>query len=379
MGWEVGTLEDRRLEFVHLCESGGLGMRALCKRFGVSAPTGYKWLARHRAGDSLCDRPRCPKSSPGQTSPLMEGLVVSARSEQPTWGGRKLRRVLLDDGVKGPPSASTVTRILRRKGLLDGPGAGEPQGWQRFERESPNELWQMDFKGHFPTLGGRCHPLDLLDDHSRYCLCLQACTDERGATVRGHLDDTFRRYGLPAALLCDNGGPWGGSGVFTELAVYLMRLGVRLLHGAPYHPQTQGKLERFHRTLDADVLQGKVWAHVHDCQRAFGAFRSVYNLKRPHDSLGLATPASRYRPSLVPFPDKLAPVEYNAAQRVRSVQKGGFINLDGKEHRVGEGLKGQRVGVSPTDVDGVLQVRFVNTLVRTLDLRNNESKDVGNV
>jgi transposase InsO family protein len=302
----------------------------------------------------------------------MENLVLSARETHPTWGGRKLRRVLLDEGVN-PPSASTITQILRRHGKLSVSESAGPGGWQRFERELPNELWQMDFKGHFPMLDGRCHPLDVLDDHSRYCLCLKACPNQQGATVKEHLDELFRLYGLPVSLLCDNGGPWGGGGIYPELAVYLMRLGIRLLHGRPSHPQTQGKLERFHKTLDCDVIQGRLWRHLDDCQKAFDGFRSIYNLKRPHDALGLDTPASRYRPSPLTFPERLPPVEYSTHHRVRHVQQGGVIHLDGKEYRVGKGLKGQRVGISPTEEDGIFKVIFVNTVVRTLDLRHNLS------
>ncbi len=130
------------------------------------------------------------------------------------------------------------------------------------DRSNPNALWQMDFKGHFAMLKGRCHPLTILDDHSRFCLGLQACANETIETTQIHLTHIFRRYGLPLALLCDNGGPWG-SGYphieLTKLTVWLIRLGIQVLHGRPAHPQTQGKDERFHRTLKAEVLQGTVF------------------------------------------------------------------------------------------------------------------------
>ena len=358
MSWEVGTVEDRRREFVALSEAGGLGMRALCRRFGVSAPTGYKWLARHKAGESLTDQPRRPKRHPRTTDTAVEEQVLAERAKHPTWGGRKLRRILLNGGMECPPSPSTITEILRRNDKLDGKRAGEPPDWQLFERAEPNELWQMDFKGHFPTLQERCHPLDVLDDCSRFNLTLQACHDESGPTVQAHLNEVFRIYGLPVGLLCDNGGPWGGHRAYTVLGVYLMRLGIRLYHGRPYHPQTQGKIERFHETLDYDLLRGTNWASLQHCQKAFDTFRTEYNHVRPHDSLDLDTPVSRYRVSKLAFPETLPPLEYASPQKVRIVQAGGIIDFHGRQFKVGKGLRWQRVGVSPTQTDGMFEVPF---------------------
>jgi transposase InsO family protein len=144
---------------------------------------------------------------------------------------------------------------MARHGLLPGDTPGIP-ATGRFEHSAPNQLWQMDFKGHFPFAGGRCHPLTLLDDHSRFSLCLAHCPDERLTTVRQQLVRVFERYGLPARMTMDNGAPWGDTtGSWTALELWLMRQGIRVGHSRPYHPQTQGKLERFHRSLKAEVLQ----------------------------------------------------------------------------------------------------------------------------
>jgi hypothetical protein len=195
--------------------------------------------------------------------------------------------------------------------------------------------------------------------------------------VRACLDEAFRRYGLPGAMLCDNGGPWGARGEYTELAVYLMRLGIRLLHGRALHPQTQGKIERFHRTLETEAVQGRNLADLEECQRVFDAWRRVYNAERPHEALGMATPASRYRPSAVALPAVLPAVEYPAGYEVRKVQHGGFVSLHGRDFRVGTGLKGQFVGLRYLDEDGLVEARFVNTVVRTVDLRQNEDRAAG--
>jgi transposase InsO family protein len=250
---------DSRLEFVRLAEAGGVSVAELCRRFGISRETGFQYLRRYReeGAAGLRDRSRRPHTSPRRTTPVIETHVLDLRDQHPAWGGRKLARRLRDLGVAGVPAVSTVTEVLRRHGKLDPTEAAKHQPFKRFERSAPNELWQMDFKGHFAMDRGRCHPLTVLDDHSRYSLGLIACADETDETVRGHLTGLFRRFGLPQAMLADNGSPWGGSGSqgYTAFEVWLMRVGIRLHHGRAYHPQTQGKEERFHRSLNVEVLQ----------------------------------------------------------------------------------------------------------------------------
>ena len=187
----------------------------------------------------------------------METRILDLREAHPRWGGRKLARRLIDLGVTDVPRASTVTEVLRRHDKLDPTETARRLAPVRFEREAPNEMWQMDFKGHFALDRGRCHALTVLDDHSRYLIGLSACANETRETVQARLIDLFRRHGLPERLLCDNGSPWGASGAdsFTELEVWLLRCGVRMRHGRPYHSQTQGKDERFHRTLDVEVCR----------------------------------------------------------------------------------------------------------------------------
>src|SRR3984957_9079388 len=250
--WEVSRMPGGevtrmllREEFVKLAMQAGTNRRELCRRFGIAAKTGYKWLKRYavEGGSGLEDRSRRPRRSPLRTAAEIEHRVIGLRREvRGSWGGRKLARRLFCEG--GPELApSTITGILRRHGLLN-QTAPPPRPFQRFERAAPNELWQMDYKGHFPSLNGaRCHPLTVLDDHSRFSLVLKACADQREQTVRAVLTEAFRRYGLPAAMLMDNGSPWGAAGAepFTAFSLWLIRLGIRVTHGRPYHPQTQGK------------------------------------------------------------------------------------------------------------------------------------------
>jgi len=311
MPWREVTRVSLRKEFVLLAMQAGSNRRELCRRFGIAPKTGYKWLLRYaQAGASgLEDRSKRPRRSPARTATEVEQAVVRLRHEsRNSWGGRKLARLLARQG--GPALApSTVTGILRRAGLLDPAAAPGQRPFQRFEREAPNELWQMDFKGHFPLLSrSRCHPLTVLDDHSRFSLVLKACADERGETVRGVLTSAFRRYGLPAAMLMDNGTPWGSDHdhSFTAFSLWLIRLGIRVAHGRAYHPQTQGKDERFHRTLKFEVLRHFNFTTLAHCQREFDHFRERYNLVRPHDALGLATPRQPLSPQSDPLSRPLA-------------------------------------------------------------------------
>jgi transposase InsO family protein len=307
----------------------------------------------------------------------MEQVIVEARQAHPAWGGRKLKRWLEKQGCQAVPQPSTITEVLRRHGLLEPDEAIQHQAYQRFERSRPNELWQMDFKGHFELGGGAlCHPLTVLDDHSRFLVGLQACPDETDRTVRACLTGLFRGFGLPERMLMDNGAPWGDDPdtPFTALTVWLLRLGIPVSHGRPRHPQTQGKDERFHRTLDVELLSRTSPADFPDCQAALDHLWQVYNYERPHEALALDTPAEHYQPSSRPFPDPLPPLLFPAGAAIRRVDHTGRISIHGHIRRVSRAFKNLAVGVLPDQAeDGVFHVFFNDILVRTLDLRMLES------
>lgn len=311
---------SQRHEFVMLFEQEGVNRRELCRRFGISPTIGYRLWSRWRqeGAPGLADRSRRPQRSPMRTTAAIEELVLAVRDKHPAWGGRKIRRRLQDLEHQAVPSAGTITAILHRHGRIAAAASAGHQPFERFERAAPNELWQMDYKGHFATAAGRCHPLTVVDDHSRYAIGLRACGDEREGTVQAELSAIFRCYGLPERMLMDNGSPWGCSDCehrHTALGVWLLERGVAVSHGRPYHPQTQGKDERFHRTLAAEVIGRRVFADLAECQRRFDAWRVVYNTQRPHQALDLSTPVTRYRPSSRLFPEKLEPFDYGPGDR----------------------------------------------------------------
>ncbi len=373
MPWKECSSVSEREEFVKLVALDSSNVSLLCRRFEISRKTGYKWLGRYASSDraTLCDRSRRPHTSPVRTCATMEGLVLAVRHQHPAWGGRKIRRVLLNVGHEGVPSASTITAILHRHGRIDQAESSKHKAWTRFEHEHPNDLWQMDFKGHFAMDRGRCHPLTMLDDHSRYCVSLEACGNERTETVRSRLTGVFRRYGLPRRMLMDNGPPWGNNAdhPWTPLTVWLLRLGVGVSHGRPYHPQTQGKEERFHRTLKAEVLSGRSFENLLVCQSAFNDWRETYNVHRPHEALDLDTPITRYASSSRSFPESLPSIEYGPGDTVRRVHDGGLISLKNRAYRVGKAFRGYPVALRPTLCDGILDVYFGTERIGWIDER----------
>ncbi len=373
MPWDVGGESDRRAEFVAALSAPGVNVSELCRRFGVSRKTGYKWKQRHEVEGlaGLADRSKKPRSSPTRTDPVVEEMVCGVRRDHPVWGARKIRAVLIRRGVAGLPAVSTITEILRRNGLLTGPGMGTVT-WTRFEAESPNDLWQMDFKGWFFTGDGRCEPFDVMDDHSRFNLCLDAHANQQETTIRTRLEAVFTTYGLPDRILCDNGSPWANTQDgfrWTGLGVWLLDLGVGLSHSRIAHPQTIGKDERFHRTLKLEVLSTRSRWDSHDqVQAAFDAWRPVYNHERPHDALGGGVPSDRYQPSPRQLPIRIEPFEYSAEFEVRSVSEKAQIGFRSRRVRIGMAFAGRRVGLKPADIDGRFDVYYRSQYIRTIDL-----------
>jgi transposase InsO family protein len=376
MPWKETTPMTLRREFVALALGQGLSVAELARRFGISRKTAYKWLHRQAEGGSLDDRPRRPHTSPTRTGEALTQAVLALRRAHPCWGGRKLHRVLCNDGYTGVPAPSTITHLLRRHGLIgDGP-PGLHRPWQRFEHRAPNDLWQMDFKGTIAVGTGRCDPLTVLDDHSRYNLVLQATPDTRTATVQAALTAAFRRYGLPQRMNMDNGPPWGCPGGdsrgLSALSLWLVRLGIQVSFSTPVHPQTNGKEERFHRSLKAEVLHGRLWRDHAHLQRALDDWRAIYNHRRPHEGVGLLVPGARYQPSRRRFPDTLPPIEYGADDDVLTVHWGGWITFQGRTLKVSNALRGLPIAVRPTLDDGVYDLYFMHHRIATFDSRQDD-------
>ena len=369
MSWEEVSTVQLRTEFVLLARQEGANVRQLCRRFNISPSTAYKWLSRFEksGAEGLNNQSRRPKTSPKRCADEVEKQILNVSQEYAAWGARKLKRVLEDKGL-AMPSVSTVHAVLQRHSRVD-PKAAEIKPFIRFEHEAPNDLWQMDFKGHVGMRHGRCHPLTILDDHSRFSLCIAACANQQRQTVEEQLVGVFRRYGLPQRMTMDNGSPWGDqTGVYTALEVWLMRQGIRVSHSRPYHPQTQGKIERFHRSLKAEVLQSQCFIDLVGAQKAFDIWRETYNQKRPHQALGMGVPASRYSSSPLEYQETRPVLEYAEGDLIRKVQGNGEMYWRSSQFLIGKAFIGELIAIRGTTEDGIYDVYWSRHRIARIDL-----------
>jgi transposase InsO family protein len=376
MPWKEQTPMSQRKAFIEAAQQAGANISALSRKYGISRKTAYKWLKRLREAGAggLEDQSRRPKHSPRHTGAEVEAEVCSVRRQHPAWGGRKIHRVLQNQGRQDVPAISTITTILHRAGLIDPQEGQKHRPYHRFEYSQPNQLWQMDFKGYFALgQGGYCHPLTVIDDHSRFLVGLKACSNETMETVKTHLVAIFERFGLPERMLMDNGSAWGfdRDAHHTLLTAWLIRLGIAISHGRPFHPQTQGKTERLNRTLLVEVIQHQALATLPECQTIFDDWGQVYNYERPHEALQLSVPATRYRPSSRPYPTSLPPVTYEGDDWVRKVDISGNIYFQGSKIHISAAFRHQPVAVRPAEVDGEFNVFYCQQKVAKISLRKN--------
>lgn len=372
MAWKVFSLMSQRIEFIKLAMQNGSNIADLCRKYGISRKTGYKFINRYKQEgiEGLENRSKHPKNSPNRTDERIERMIIDLRDQHPAWGGRKLKKRLEDIGFQDIPSPSTITAILRRHRRISEEESRKHRIYQRFCAENPNDLWQMDFKGFIAAREGKCYPLTILDDHSRFSLCIAACANQGRHIVKEHLTSVFRKYGLPWSILVDNGPPWGSDMIYrhTKLTVWLMRLNINVIHSRPYHPQTLGKDERFHRTLKTEMLADCIHKTYRQCQTLFDQWRVCYNTERPHESLNMNVPADHYRVSKRSFPEKLNDVEYDTSSSVRKVQYGGVISFKNRKYRVGKAFIGQPVAVRETLKTENYDIYFMNHKIAQIKL-----------
>lgn len=371
MPWAERKVSQMREEFVKRVLAGEASKSALCREYGISRPTGDKWIKRYEAGEALEDRSRAPLKRPGETPEEMEREIVTYRQAHPAIGARKLRRILENKGWQDVPSHSTINRIFGKNGLITKEASLAATPHQRFEKSEPNEMWQADYKGHFAMKNGqRCHPLNIIDDHSRFNLCCQALLTETFEEAKPVMVRLFQEYGMPISLLCDNGNPWGTaqSVGFSRFEVWLMELGVLTLHGRALHPQTQGKEESFNRSMTKELLKYATIADQPDAQRQFDAYRDFYNNERPHHALDLDTPSQRYTPSLRAYPTRIRPWEYPPDHELRRVKETGYFNHGGQGYFLSEAFAGKDIAVYPSHIRGCITLQFRQFKIGRIDL-----------
>ena len=369
MPWKGATVVERRFEFVLRARSGDESISHLCREFGISRKTGHKWLKRYQERGSttaLFDLSRRPHRSPKKTPREIEERVIELRKLY-GWSGRKLRKLLQAEGID--LSRSTIDRIIDRNGLIEKRDRRRP-AVKRFERSKPNELWQMDFKGEYILRGvERCYPLSLLDDHSRFAVGVFPLKAPSGDQVRRCAVECFEEFGVPDAMLMDHGTPWwhskNGHGL-THFSVDLIKQGIELIYGSVGHPQTQGKVERFHQTMKRSLKHRGVPQDFAGMREALREFRYIYNEVRPHQALDDDTPASRYKPSSLTYDPHPREWSYPVGADVRKLNSAGCLDYAGGRSFISEALAGERVWCRR--IDHLLVVRYRHMYVREIDL-----------
>ena len=364
MPWETKTVMEQREQFVNEVMARKSTVTALCLKYGISRKTGYKWLKRAAEGLPLCDQSRRPNRQPSKTAEEIEAKIVEIRLSCRAWGGRKIRSVLEADGVEGLPSDKTCSNIIKRNGLVDPEESAKHTACQRFEKEYCNEMWQTDFKGDFLLGNGvRCYPLTVLDDHARYSLRIEP--KDSATDVKSSFIAVFREYGLPNSVLSDNGSQFAGAhrGLST-FERFLMDLDILPIHGRPFHPQTQGKIERFHRTFKQEALQ-TIPSNMTEAAVRFENWRRLYNEIRPHHALGMKTPASVYLPSTREYYEP-KPYVYDEGAKLFKVNNWGYLRFGSLRLFLSESMADTRVEVRFAE-DEKIWIIYRNYIIATVD------------
>ena len=369
------NIVDERVRFARDFASGQWSMSELCARFGITRPTGYKWMARHRDGGhaALQDRSRTPHHSPLRIDGELEALLLAARREY-GWGAKKLLKVL---ATRRPdlawPARSTANALLDRHGLLRKnrrrrhwahPGAAAVQ------TDRPNQVWPADFKGQFKTGDGHyCYPLTVTDHFSRTLLTCHGLLSVKTALTQPVFRTLFRAVGLPDAIRTDNGAPFASTGIhgLSPLNVWWMQLGIVHQRITPASPQENGQHERMHRELTRETARPAA-STLRTQQRRFEAFRRRYNEERPHEGIGDRTPASVWTPSTRPFPEQIVPSDYPAHLEVRRISTAGIFRLHTQQPFLSQTLQGEDVGLEEVG-DGIWNIVYYQTLLGKIDER----------
>lgn len=372
MPWKEKTVEQNREDFVRRVLAREATKSALCREYGISRVTGDKWIQRFQTGQSLADRSRAPGTHPNRISAEAEERIVNARKKEPAIGAKKMRQMLMDEGWQDAPSISTFNEVFKRNGLITAAASEAARHHVRFEKEYPNEMWQADFKGDFLLRNGvRCYPLSILDDHSRACLCADAKENVQINNTKDSFIRTFRNFGLPKSILCDNGHPWGSSQStsITAFEVWLMEQGVLTMHIRPQHPQTQGKVERFNGSYKRERLRFYTPFDMEEAQRCRMEYMDFYNNVRPHYALDMGRPAQFYTPSTRRYQENIPVWEYGPGGESRKIKSSGYLTYKNQGYYLSEGLAEKEVMLYPDEQhDGIVDIVFRQFVVAKLSL-----------
>lgn len=372
MPWECRTVENQRKEFAQAAEYSN-NFSALCREFGITRHTGYKWVERYAAGQPLTDRSRRPHTSPARTPESVEQLILATRADNPGWGAKTIRNVLVQAGHRNIPCAKTVNNILNRYGCISKEESLKRKPFTRFEKDLCNQMWQADFKGEFRMQDGKyCFPLDILDDHSRFAIKVAPHLGTANVVIPV-FTEAFREYGLPDSVLSDNGAQFAGfKKGYTQFERWLMDLDVLPIHGRIKHPQTQGKIERFHRTMKQELLNHTTIADIEDAAKKLAAWQDKYNTIRPHEALGMKRPGEVYTPSQRKLIEIIPKYEYGGQYHVIKVNSWGYVRFDKWQVYLSETMIDQYIEFRPNPNGETFAACYRNFKIAEFDTENGQ-------
>lgn len=364
---------EEKLRFVSLAESGRFEFVRLCREFEISRKTGYKWLGRYQqfGSEGLKELSRAPKSQAGKTDAEVEALIVTERRRHPTWGPKKIGRILeVKHGIERVPALSTIGEILKRNGMVEArrrrPGAFPVERVELQEAERINQVWAADYKGWFYLGDGqRCDPLTVSDLHSRYLVRLEAVPQATQKWTRLAFERAFMRYGLPEVIRVDNGSPFAsiGPGRLSKLSAWWITLGIRVEFIRPGKPQDNGSHERMHRTLKAECCE-PASANSLTQQRRFERWRKEFNWERPHESIAQRFPAEVYQASPRRWENCVTVDLYEPSEKTHTVDSNGMMYWKGRNWAIGEAFSGLEVAIErnpePRAKADTALIRFAN-------------------
>ena len=367
MPWECRTVEDQRKEFAQAAMCCG-NFSALCREFGITRRTGRKWVERYESQQPLTDRSRRPHTTPTRTPEAVEQLILALRADNPGWGARTIHTVLTNAGYTNLPCVKTVNNILNRYGCISPEESLKRQPFTRFEKPQCNAMWQTDFKGEFRMADNNyCYPLTILDDHSRFSLKIAPRMSTANVVIPVFLE-AFQEYGMPDSILSDNGAQFAGfKKGYTQFERWLMDLDILPIHGRIKHPQTQGKIERFHRTIKQELLNHTTIADIADAESKFSIWREKYNNIRPHEALNMRTPAVVYQPSQRQYPRTIERFDYGGEYHVIKVNSWGYVRFDKWQIYLSETMKDQYIEFRPSPDDETFIACYRNFKIAEFD------------
>lgn len=368
MPWESKTVEEIRREFVVEAQNC-INFSALCRKYGITRKTGYKWLERFEQGECMADRNRAPQHKPTKTPKEIEEKILQLRAENPGWGAKTLKAVLEAQGNTQIPCAKTVNNILNRYGCISEEESQKRRAYIRFEKEQCNKMWQTDFKGEFMMNNGKyCYPLDIIDDHSRFLLQISPA-ESTANIVMPCFEKAFQEYGVPDSILSDNGAQFAGfRHGYTQFEKWLMNLDVLPVHGRIKHPQTQGKIERFHRTLKNELLKYTTFTDIKNADEQLQKWRYKYNYIRPHEALGMKCPADVYVPSNRSYSGIIKPYEYSGDFRVIKINSWGYARFNNWQIYLSETMINEFVEFRPNPLGDCFDVCYRNFKIASFDI-----------